>query len=94
MGRPEKYSSKYALTELLVCGDCGMPYRRLRQMIECVRVLSKEKGFKCPECGYTCFVKDEKFEQNGSWVTYICQNRDCPSQKRGYPWQKKEFEGK
>ncbi len=23
-----KYSSKYALTELLVCGDCGSPYRR------------------------------------------------------------------
>ena len=23
-----KYSSKYALTELLVCGDCGCPYRR------------------------------------------------------------------
>ena len=24
-----KYSSKYALTELLVCGDCGTPYRRV-----------------------------------------------------------------
>lgn len=23
-----KYSSKYALTEILVCGDCGRPYRR------------------------------------------------------------------
>ena len=23
-----KYSSKYALTELLVCGECGSPYRR------------------------------------------------------------------
>ena len=23
-----KYSSKYALTELLICGDCGTPYRR------------------------------------------------------------------
>lgn len=23
-----KYSAKYALTELLVCGDCGTPYRR------------------------------------------------------------------
>lgn len=23
-----KYSSKYALTELLVCGECGTPYRR------------------------------------------------------------------
>lgn len=24
-----KYSSKYALTELLICGDCGTPYRRV-----------------------------------------------------------------
>ncbi len=24
-----KYSSKYALTELLVCGECGTPYRRV-----------------------------------------------------------------
>jgi hypothetical protein len=24
-----KYSSKFALTELLVCGDCGTPYRRV-----------------------------------------------------------------
>lgn len=23
-----KYSGKYALTELLVCGECGTPYRR------------------------------------------------------------------
>lgn len=23
-----KYSSKYALTELLICGHCGTPYRR------------------------------------------------------------------
>ncbi|HBA93031.1 MAG TPA: recombinase family protein, partial [Ruminococcaceae bacterium] len=23
-----KYSSKYALTELLICGECGTPYRR------------------------------------------------------------------
>ena len=24
-----KYSSKYALTELLICGECGTPYRRV-----------------------------------------------------------------
>jgi hypothetical protein len=24
-----KYSSKFALTELLICGDCGTPYRRV-----------------------------------------------------------------
>ncbi len=26
--RKSKYSSKYALTELLICGQCGSPYRR------------------------------------------------------------------
>ena len=26
--KKSRYSSKYALTELLVCGDCGCPYRR------------------------------------------------------------------
>ncbi len=26
--KKSKYSSKYALTELLVCGECGSPYRR------------------------------------------------------------------
>ena len=25
----EKYSGKYALTELLVCGECGSPYKRV-----------------------------------------------------------------
>ena len=24
-----KYSGKYALTELLVCGECGSPYKRV-----------------------------------------------------------------
>ena len=32
-----KYSSKYALTELLVCGECGTPYRR------CIWAVRREK---------------------------------------------------
>ena len=28
--KQSKYSSKYALTELLICGECGTPYRRCR----------------------------------------------------------------
>jgi len=28
-----KYSSKYALTELLICGECGTPYRRCTWMV-------------------------------------------------------------
>ena len=29
LNRAGKYSSKYALTELLFCGECGTPYRRV-----------------------------------------------------------------
>lgn len=32
-----KYSSKYALTELLICGECGTPYRR------CTWTINREK---------------------------------------------------
>lgn len=34
-----KYSSKYALTELLICGECGTPYRR---------AVWTQTGVKCP----------------------------------------------
>lgn len=37
-----KYSSKYALTELLVCGNCGTPYRRV--------TWSKKKTGSSAEC--------------------------------------------
>ena len=30
-----KYSSKYVLTELLICGKCGTPYRRTTWSIKC-----------------------------------------------------------
>jgi hypothetical protein len=50
------------------------------------------KGKKCPECGFTAFVRDERFEPKGSWVTYVCQNGGCASKKRGYPWSEKTFE--
>lgn len=52
------------------------------------------KGKKCPECGYTSFVEREDFQPKGSYVTYVCQNKTCPSHKRGYPWKVKEFESK
>ena len=51
-----KYSSKYALTELLVCGDCGCPYRRCtwskngqkKIVWRCTTRLEYGKS-KCPE---------------------------------------------
>lgn len=50
------------------------------------------KGKTCPECNFTCRVKDEKFEPKGSWIVYECQNGNCASKKRGYPWSEKVFE--
>jgi len=50
------------------------------------------KGKKCPECGFTCFVEKEDFQDKGNWVTYACQNRECKSHKRGYPWKERVFE--
>ena len=41
--RKSKYSSKYALTELLVCGDCGCPYRRCTW----VRKTEKQIVWRC-----------------------------------------------
>jgi len=51
-----KYSSKYALTELLICGDCGTPYRRTtwaargkKQIVwRCISRLEHGKKY-CPE---------------------------------------------
>ncbi len=51
-----KYSSKYALTELLICGNCGTPYRRTtwaargkKQIVwRCISRLEHGKKY-CPE---------------------------------------------
>ena len=52
------------------------------------------KGKKCPECGYTCYAEGEESQLQGTYVTYVCQNKTCPSYKRGYPWKEKVFESK
>jgi len=50
------------------------------------------KGKKCPECGYQAYAQDESHEPKGSYVTYVCQNGECASKKRGYPWKEKVLE--
>ena len=45
----------------------------------------------CPECGYVCKTIPVKDEPKGSWVIFECQNRECPSRKRGFPWKEKAF---
>jgi hypothetical protein len=46
---------------------------------------------RCNECGQVMYGRDDKYEPQGTWVTYICRNGACPSAKRGYPNQIKEF---
>jgi hypothetical protein len=51
------------------------------------------RGKSCPECRSPMYAQDEKHEDKGSWVTYVCRNGACPSAKRGHPTREKVFEG-
>ena len=46
---------------------------------------------KCPECKYVMYAQDEDFQPKGTWVVYVCQNGECASVKRGYPYKEKVF---
>lgn len=52
------------------------------------------RGKRCPECKEPMYAQDEKYEPQGTWVTYICRNGKCPGAKRGYPAKEKVFEPK
>ncbi len=52
------------------------------------------RGKRCPVCGSPMYAQDEKYEQQGTYVVYICRNGLCPSVKRGYPAKEKVFEPK
>ena len=39
-----KYSGKYALTELLVCGECGSPYKRVTWARNCLLYTSSQNN--------------------------------------------------
>ena len=52
------------------------------------------KGYRCPSCGSPMYAQDEKYEPQGTWVTYVCRAGTCASVKRGYPEKVKQFEGK
>jgi hypothetical protein len=52
------------------------------------------KGHRCGACGDVMYAQDEKYEAQGTWVTYVCRNGGCASVKRGYPEKHKQFEGK
>jgi len=62
-----KYSSKYALTELLICGHCGTPYRRTtwasrgkKQIVwRCISRLEHGKKY-CPD---SPTIKEEKLHR-------------------------------
>ena len=46
---------------------------------------------KCPECNFVMFAQSEDFQAKGSWVVYVCQNRECKSAKRSHPFKEKVF---
>lgn len=51
----------------------------------------------CPDCNYTMRVDAEEEQAMGTYVTYVCQNRICPtyvSSGGRYPQKVKEFVGK
>ena len=47
---------------------------------------------KCRECGDVAYADKEVYPPKGSWVTYVCRNGQCPSDKRGFPWKERVFE--
>jgi hypothetical protein len=40
------------------------------------------------------YAKDERHEEKGTWVTYVCRNGNCPSAKGSYSMEEKVFEDK
>jgi hypothetical protein len=51
------------------------------------------RGSECSVCKQGMYAGAEKYEQKGTWVTYICRNDDCPNYKRsGLRFMEKKFE--
>ena len=76
-----KYSSKYALTELLICGHCGTPYRRTtwaargkKQIVwRCISRLEHGKKY-CPD---SPTIKEEQLHKAIIYAInnyYSCRN--------------------
>ena len=53
-----KYSGKYALTELLVCGECGSPYKRATQVYRGFRQMFKFREQHI-DSQFRLFIQDE-----------------------------------
>ena len=78
-----KYSGKYALTELLVCGECGSPYKRVtwardgkkRIVWRCVSRLE----FGTKYC-HVCNMNLQAMKQQVLWQIYmlfLCNKKLC-----------------
>jgi hypothetical protein len=50
------------------------------------------KGRRCPDGGEPMYAQDEKYDEKGTWVTYVCRAGNCAGSKRGYPATEKIFE--
>lgn len=53
------------------------------------------RGLRCKVCNQPMYGREDKYEPQGTWVTYICRNGNCDNYKRsGYAFQEKKFEPK
>lgn len=50
------------------------------------------KGKACKQCNYPMLAQKEDYQPKGTWVTYVCQNGECSTVKRGFPQKDKVFE--
>lgn len=50
------------------------------------------KGKRCRECNEVAYADIEDYQEEGTWVTYVCRNSFCPSVKREFPWKERIFE--
>ena len=68
-----RYSSKYALTDIVVCGECGTKLPPIENYCPtCDRKFRKGEKF-CTECGRK-LVNQEKYKENRRIQTQIDEN--------------------
>lgn len=49
---------------------------------------------KCPTCKRTMYADTEEYQEKGTYVTYVCQNKECPTYVRSgrqHPEKLKKF---
>ena len=51
------------------------------------------RGRRCPVCRGPMYARDERYQRQGTWVTYQCRSGSCPTfAKHRHPEMVKVFE--